>query len=361
MIRSGRGRARRVAGAVGGVLVAIVAWAAPAAADPAKPTDYRSTVDRLDPDTNDVSVHVRGGDAFLEVTAAPGHEVVVLGYEDEPYLRFDKDGTVERNRLSPATTINQTRFGTEAPPDSDPEADPEWETVADGGSYAWHDHRIHWMSPIPPDTAEGGVIFDWKVPLQVDGDAVTVEGTLTRVPGISPLPWIALIVVVGAGVLLLAWRWRPQWTTHIAAVATLAGGIIATVLGVAEWTTSPAGAGASPLLVVLGPVTAVLGVASLLMLRRRKQEPASFLALGASAMLTAWALRQLPALWKPVLPTEVPANLDRAALSVVTALALSSAVILVGGRLKDARRTRPAKPATPAPSPKPTPRPEPSG
>ena len=40
--------------------------------------------------------------------------------------------------------------------------EPDWEQVATDGTFAWHDHRTHWMSSTPPDTdapekAEGPV------------------------------------------------------------------------------------------------------------------------------------------------------------------------------------------------------------
>jgi len=324
-------------------LVAVCGWAPPVAADPARPTDYRSTVDRLSPPTGDVTVQVRGGDAFLEVTSAPGHEVIVLGYQDEPYLRFGTDGTVQRNRRSPATTINQTRFGTEAPADADPEAEPDWETVATGGRYAWHDHRIHWMSPDPPPTAAGDAIFDWTVPMEVDGADVMVRGTLTREEGVSPLPWIGLATLIVAGVLVAAWRGRRRSAILIAAVGALIGAITASVLGIAEWSTSPPGAGASPLLVVLPPVAAGLAAGALGLLAFRRRDLAEVLAFGAVALLAGWVLRELPALWKPVLPTELPANVDRAGLTLVMALVIASAVLFVGSRrLRGGRNVKPA-------------------
>ncbi len=55
--------------------------------------------------------HVVGGDSFLEVSVDEGHEVLVPGYQGEPYLRFRADGTVERNRNSPATYLNDSRQG----------------------------------------------------------------------------------------------------------------------------------------------------------------------------------------------------------------------------------------------------------
>ncbi len=59
-------------------LVALVGLAGPAAAVTPRPTDYRSTVQSIDP-AAPITVRVIGGDTLLELQAAPGHEVVVAG------------------------------------------------------------------------------------------------------------------------------------------------------------------------------------------------------------------------------------------------------------------------------------------
>ena len=93
------------------VAALLVAGASPAMADPAGPSDFRSEVTGIVPAADGVEAEVRGGDAFLEVRVDEGHEVLVEGYSGEPYLRFSADGTVERNRRSPATYVNDSRKG----------------------------------------------------------------------------------------------------------------------------------------------------------------------------------------------------------------------------------------------------------
>ena len=46
---------------------------------------------------------------------------------------------------------------------------PKWEKLASGDVWAWHDHRIHYMNPIPPPQISAAPrkphhVFDWKVP-----------------------------------------------------------------------------------------------------------------------------------------------------------------------------------------------------
>ena len=248
------------------VVVAVsVGHAAQAAADPPVPTDFRSTVDAIDPAADGVRAEIVGGDAFLELSVGEGHEVVVEGYQGEPYVRFRPDGTVERNLRSPATYVNESRDGAVDLPDGvDAEtaetAEPDWQTVADGGTYAWHDHRVHWMGGERPEGAEpGDWTRPWAVDVVVDGTETRINGTLALAEGVSPLPWAALALAAGAAAALVGRR-RPVVT---AASAALVAGALALPVGWAEYDATPAGAGANRLLVVVpvvGLVAAALGL-----------------------------------------------------------------------------------------------------
>ena len=137
-------------------------------------------------------------------------------------------GVVERNRRSPATALNETRYGNEPAAGSDPEAPPEWEEVASGGEYAWHDHRIHWMTLDDPAVAPGEVVLEWTVPLTVDGESVEVEGTLVREAPVSPWPWVALAVAVAGALVAFGWRRKGWATIGPAAVTVLVCSAVAT-------------------------------------------------------------------------------------------------------------------------------------
>jgi hypothetical protein len=287
-------------------LALVALWRAdPAAADPPVPTDYRSTVDAIEPAAEGVRAEVVGGDGFLELRVEPGHDVVVTGYQGEPYLRFRPDGTVQRNRRSPATYVNDSRDAVaEVPGSADPEADPDWDTVAHGGAYAWHDHRIHWMGSEPPAGAEPGEwTKPWAVDIEVDGNATRIHGTLALVDDANPLPWLALGLAVAAAV-ALGWAQRAD---------------------------APAGSGVNPLLVAVpavGLAAAALGIALRHRLGRRA---AAALTLAAAAAVVGWGVLRLDVLSKPVLPTVLDAWVDRAGTTLALALALASAGLVVWG------------------------------
>ncbi len=167
-------------------LAAVVPMAA--SADAGTP-NYRSKLVAVTPKTKGLVVRVVDGDDALELQNATGANVMVPGYEGEPYLRFLKGGRVEVNVNSPARYLNEERYGGVAIPKSaGAKATPKWQLVAQGGEYEWHEHRIHWMSTIEPPRvkASGGKtlmkVFDWNVPLKVGAKQAKVNGTLWWIP-----------------------------------------------------------------------------------------------------------------------------------------------------------------------------------
>jgi hypothetical protein len=325
-----RGRIGAATVAVGAT-VALVALlrADPAAADAPAPTDYRSTVDAMEPTADGLRAEVVGGDAFLELTVDRGHEVAVAGYQGEPYLVFRPDGTVQRNRLSPATYVNNSRAGgAEVPASADPDADPDWETVADGGAYAWHDHRIHWMGSERPAGAEPGKwTKPWTVNIEVDGVSTRIAGTLALVNGVNPLPWVALGLAAAAGV-VIAGRRRPL---VVAGVAALVAAALATGVGWAQWAEAPSGSGANPLLVAVPLAGVAAAGVGLAVGRRMGPRSLAAMTLAAAAAVAGWGVLRLDVLSKPVLPTVIDAWLDRAGTTLALALALASAGLVVWG------------------------------
>ncbi len=189
----------RVAAAIAAALLATLVT--PAQGHEGNP-DYRSVVESIDPDTPGLEVEVTNFDDSLRMVNHSDLDVVVEGYEGEPYARVLADGTVELNRNSPAYYLNDDRFGEgEVPEGIDGTGRPDWELVDRSSMLQWHDHRAHWMSTaLPPqveDESEETKIFDYSVPIEVDGEPGAIEGTLTWV-GRDDSGFPVLPVVVGA-------------------------------------------------------------------------------------------------------------------------------------------------------------------
>jgi hypothetical protein len=308
---------RRTVVLVAVTFLTLVAVAGPAAADPPRPGDVRSTITGVSPPTAAIRATTDPVGALLRLRVARGTEVVVFGYEDEQYLRFLADGTVEENLHSPATYLNRTRFAaTPVPPGATAAAAPLWRRVGAGGSYAWHDHRTHYMAPGRPPAP-----MAWKVPLQVNGQRVTVDGRYAGVASVAAWPWWLVAVLVAAALGVVGWK-RPRF---VAAGAVLGGAGVAlagawllrlTANGPPGWTAVGLG--------VVAVVAAVLSV----VVREVGKGP---LLAGAGLALVIAAYRRLSVLRYPVLPTSLPWWLDR--LSVALALGTGVAALVVGAHL----------------------------
>ena len=216
---AGRRALAVVAGALAGLLL-VVGGAGPASAhnvSGVSSTNYLTTLDGLAPATPGITVRVVEKGSRIEVTNTNDADVVVLGYEDEPYLRIGPDGVFE-NRRSPATFLNQDREGSDSGGENaDPDAEPDWRQISSGQTARWHDHRIHWMGADVDRPDERLVVEDeWVIPLDYQGERLEITGQLLWIPGPSPLPWFVLIaglVAVGAVVGL-----RPWWGKGLAAL-----------------------------------------------------------------------------------------------------------------------------------------------
>jgi hypothetical protein len=168
-----------------------------------------------------VEVTVLSRDDRLLLQNKSGKDVVVEGYEEEPYARIDADGTVAVNTNSKAYYINEERDGqVPVPKGVDSKGEPQWKEVSKTGRFEWHDHRMHWMSKGDPEQVKDKdvrtKVFDWKVPVAVDGKPESIDGTLfwTPTPGGS-VPWVPIIgltlaaIAVLVGVTVLRHRRRP--------------------------------------------------------------------------------------------------------------------------------------------------------
>jgi hypothetical protein len=173
---------------------------------------YRTYVTRVVPSVPGLILHVLEFADRLIMVNHTGKTVTVYGYQEEPYARMLANGTVEVNLHSPAYYLNQNFYGDVAVPASaSPSATPQWTVIDRAGQFEWHDHRIHWMSPLlPPEVtnqAKRTKIFEWKVPIRVGAQPATIEGQLFWVPEEgtkTPVAAIvALVVILLGGVALV--------------------------------------------------------------------------------------------------------------------------------------------------------------
>ncbi len=201
---------------IGAAVAALLLAGAPLALAHSGNPNMRSEVTAVTPATDGVTVTVLNNDDRLELHNTSGEDVVIEGYENEPYARVSGDGAVEVNTNSKAYYLNDDRYGDVKVP-AGLGSEPQWKRLSGTGRFEWHDHRMHWMSKSkPPQVKDEDAethIFDWKVPITVGGAQGQIAGTLDWVPlpgGGLPtvLIWItaAVLIVLCTGVFLLRRR-----------------------------------------------------------------------------------------------------------------------------------------------------------
>jgi len=216
---------RLIAAALGALLMGVPAVARAQSSTPTPVTesgnpindqgsnyDYRSNITKVVPSVRGLSLEVLEFADRLVLTNRTGKTVTVYGYQGEPYARVMANGTVQVNTRSPAYYLNQNFYGdVSVPAAASATATPNWTVIDRTGQLEWHDHRIHWMSPVPPPQVKNKgkrtKIFNWQVPIKVGATPGTVDGQLFWVPEEgtkTPLGAIvALVVVVLAGLALV--------------------------------------------------------------------------------------------------------------------------------------------------------------
>ena len=348
----------RAVAAIGLVVGFVVVTAGPAAAHGVgglEPTNYVTTVAGITPPAP--GLHVRAVDVgtSIELRNDSAHDVIVIGYQREPYLRIGPRGAWQNVR-SPAVFLNRTRVPTqEAPPGQyDAKAAPEWRKISTAPVAVWHDHRTHWMGTEDPAIVRRDpgrphvVIRDWQIPLRMDGRKLTVTGDAGWVPGPSPWPWVlgavALAVAVVARCRLRAWAVVMQ-----AALAVLIVSETIHVIGAWQATTASVGSRALASIYSIGGV--IICALALWWLRRRDPWAATPAVLIAGLfVLVAGGLADVTALTRSQLPTSLPDAVGR--LTVMIALGIGSGLVIAAAlRLRAPQAPTRDRPTGPVPTP----------
>lgn len=164
---------------------------------------YRSRIIAIKPAIAGIKAKVLYGDDQIWLDNHSGETVVIRGYSGEPYLRFGPGG-IYVNGNSPAVYLNLDRYArSKLPKFASATAKPNWQKLAGTEIWAWHDHRIHWMSPIPPKQILDAPrkrhhLWNWKVPATANGKRFAITGSLDYVPPKKDGFPVGLAIVLGA-------------------------------------------------------------------------------------------------------------------------------------------------------------------
>jgi len=336
---------RRLVAAVAAAAALVALDAGPAAAHAvggAQAGNYQTRIVTVEPALSGLSVEVVDAGSRLRVRNTTGHEVTVLGYAGEPYLRVGPDGVFE-NARSPATYLNRVRISPAPPPaDANADAPPRWRRLGGGDAVTWHDHRAHWMGASDPPAVKAApgrtqtVVPAWQVELRVGGQPVRVTGDLRWVPGPSPWPWLAL--AVGCLVLALAATLSRRWPLLLAA---LTGLLI--VVDVAHTAGIWAGTSASTASKAFGSLVSVAGwvagaVAIRRLLGRHPRRAGPYLLLAGVLMADVGGIGDLQSLSRSQLAVALPDTVTRALVAATLGLGVGLAVSAVRQTQRPRRR-----------------------
>jgi hypothetical protein len=346
------GRAGSVAAVMLAAMAIVVAQPVPASAHTVsgpKPTNYRTTLRSVTPRVPGISVRVVELGNKLELTNRTPTDVLVLGYDGEPYLRVGPHG-VYTNLRSKATYLNRTRAGTTPVPDialrATAQAAPRWRRISAGHTAIWHDHRIHWMGTAPPPAVQRDpgsfhrVKARWTVPLRYGDRPVAVVGRLDWVPGPGGWPWLPVVVVLGIAGFAAAFR-KPRGT----AIAAIVGMVGVDLVHSITAEVARAGTQLAKTVQFFGDnfVSVLVWIAAVLVIRglRRGDVVARYgmVLIGAMVALVS-GFSDLSSLWKSQLATVGPFVLARAEVAVELGLGIG----VVVGALGALRRSSPQPP-----------------
>ncbi len=321
---------RHVHGAAVLVLVLVVGilgtTAAPASAHGLgglSPTNYESVLQSVTPHVAGLHVRVTDLGTKVELVNDTGHDVVVLGYAGEPYLRVGPRGVFENTR-SPATYLNRSTTITSAPPrNADPKAAPVWRKLSSGSTTRWHDHRAHFMGTDDPpevarDPGQRRVVDNWRITMRIGTESVVARGQIIYVPPPSPWPWVVGAVLLATLVFVLARTraWRPVFVV-VLVVLTLTE--VLHVVGL--WDASSAAFGTKLGQSAYSLAGIALGLVALGWMWRKGVESAVPLVLVATIFLfVAGGLADVTSLGKSQVPSTFSAGIARLLVTLTLGL-----------------------------------------
>jgi hypothetical protein len=285
-------------------------------------TDFEARVAGLAPRAPGVRARVIGGDLKLELAVSGGHDVVVLGLEGEPFLRFTAAG-VAANAASPTAWST----GVVARADAvKPAAGPVWRRVSSGHTYAWHENRLRPRPSVPGGGATPRRVAPWSIPLLVDGRRTRLGGWEWYASGPAPWPWLAALLVPLAAAIAAVRYGRRRLQRRLAAVLVP----VAVGAWLVGWIGILVDGGASTLVVALAAAYAAVTILLVAAALAAATGDARMAVAGVVGALAAvFTLPEVEAFTRGFVLSALPATAARAAaiVSFTAGLALVAACI----------------------------------
>ena len=282
-------------------------------------TSFRARVDQV-PAGSSLEAKVVDSDRKLWLHVPSGVTLTVLGFDREPYIRFEP-AAVYLNVRSPTYYLNRPR-PLYAPAGTSVAAPPEWKRVTHGNTYSWHENRLHALERLV-NGGKARTVGRWSVPVEVGARRSLIAGTLSYVPG--PHGWVwPLAVIAAIGVALAAAALRRRYAEVALPVLALAAALVARLGRVLYG--RPEVPAASFADAALG---CVLALALLWGLFKARAERRQLVALVIGGLALYQGLTLAPTLTKGVVLALLPANFERAAVATALACAVATLAVVV--------------------------------
>ena len=335
--------------AAGGVALGCLALtAAPAAAHTVtgvQPTNFKSRIVSVSPRVAGITVRLLDLGNRVQLVNRTGSDVIVTGYQGEPYLRVGRQGVFE-NLHSPAVYLNRPTTGpttsTTLPPAANPSAAPQWHRTGGGDEVRWRDRRTRWEGPTPKGVEAGSVVSTWALDLRQGDSAISVAGRIVWVPGPSVIPW--LVVAVGLLALTASLAFLSRWGPSLAAaLAVLIAVDVVHSFGVAAATRDAIAAQVGRVVLggFIGTLAWLVGAFAIGRLQGGREEGLVGAGLAGILLALFGGFGDLTALARSQVPYAFPAVTARAAVAIDlgVGLGLAAAVALVIRRHPEATRS----------------------
>jgi len=169
-----------------------------------EPSRTKAAVDSVVPESDLFNAEsIENGDRF-KVTRTSNQDVIVLGVDDEPYILINESGSFTNNK-SATGLINKSTMSDYSKVISnsdfentsiDPNQIPDWKKVSGSQSYAWHDHRTHYMGSIPSGVTDLGS-SSLKIKAGEDIHVVNLKFVASETKIGYEILWITSALIVG--------------------------------------------------------------------------------------------------------------------------------------------------------------------
>jgi hypothetical protein len=288
-------------------------------------TDYVSRITGFSSAVDGLSARMVDATTGVELRNDSQVDVVVLGYQGEPYLRIGPTGSYVNSR-SPTPAMNDP-MGV-APPTTAAggPTEPVWRKKDSQPVTRWHDHRTHWMGSEAPPSGDQSeprlVIPSWTLPLAQGDNHFELTGQVVWMPPPSAVPFVVLALVVAGliGALAVA--------DEILSLLVLGG--LTAVVGIVECVAvvgAPEASG-SVQLVVFGPVALAAIGAGIWFLQQDDRRSGRLLIVSAAVVVGVLAgVVKTSYLGAVELPTALPAWLARTDVAVAMGVLLGAALV----------------------------------